>query len=128
MSNTTRFLPLLLGSLLLGGCATSTVTNLTPSQLPRKANGQYLFEVEWTSRQKSLVRESIKPYVVIGLSQHPMRQTPMLTNRWETLVPIPGNQDLTPYRYKFDYNYLGFGMHKSDSKMSKPYQLRIADQ
>src|SRR5205823_13654043 len=36
MLNLKRFLPLLLFPCLLAGCATSGITNLTPSRLPRK--------------------------------------------------------------------------------------------
>ena len=123
MPNLKRFLPLLLFPCLLAGCTTSAITNLTPSRLPRKDNGQYQFTVEWTSRQQSLVRDSIKAFVIVGLDQYPMERTPLLTNRWETLVPVPADQDIVTYRYKFDYEYRGFPTHELDSKLSRYYQL-----
>ncbi len=125
MLNLKRFLPLLLFPGLLAGCTTSGITNLTPSRLPRKDNGQYAFTVEWTSRQQSLVRDSIKAYVIVGLDQYPMERTPLLTNRWETLVPVPAEKDIVTYRYKFDYEYRGFPTHELDSKLSRYYQLFI---
>jgi hypothetical protein len=127
MAKMKRLLPLLLFPLLLVGCATNAITNLTPSRLPRKDNGQYPFGVEWTSRQHTLVKDSIKAYVVIGLDQYLMQRTPMLTNRWETLVPIPADKDSVIYRYKFDYECLGFGARQPDSKLSKVYQLFILE-
>ena len=127
MLNPTKFLPLLLLSWMLVGCGTTAITNLTPSRLTRKDNGQYPFAVEWNSRQQSLVKDSIKAYVVVGLDQYPMQRTPMLTNRWETLVPVPAEKDIVTYRYKFDYEYLGFSNRKLDSKLSKYYQLFILD-
>jgi len=123
-----KFLPLVLLPLLLVGCGTTAITNLTPSRLPRKDNGQYAFGVEWASRQQSLIKDSIKPYVIIGLDQYPMERTPLLTNRWETLVPIPTDKDSVIYRYKFDYEYRGFGERQPDSKLSKVYHLFILDQ
>ena len=120
-----KFLPLFLLPLLLVGCTTSSITNLTPSRLPRKDNGQYPFTIEWTSRQQSLIRDSIKAYVVVGLDQYPMQRTLLLTNRWETLVPIPANQEVLTYRYKFDYEFRGFPTHEVDSRLSKYYQLFI---
>src|SRR6266699_4364913 len=60
MATMKRFLPLLLLPLLLAGCGTTAITNLTPSRLPRKDNGQYPFGVEWSSRQQSLIKDSIK--------------------------------------------------------------------
>ena len=127
MLNPTKFLPPLLLSWMLVGCGTTAITNLTPSRLTRKDNGQYPFAVEWNSRQQSLVKDSIKAYVVVGLDQYPMQRTPMLTNRWETLVPVPAEKDIVTYRYKFDYEYLGFSNRKLDSKLSKYYQLFILD-
>jgi len=127
MLNPTKFLPPLLLSWMLVGCGTTAITNLTPSRLTRKDNGQYPFAVEWNSRQQSLVKDSIKAYVVVGLDQYPMQRTPMLTNRWETLVPVPADKNIVTYRYKFDYEYLGFSNRKLDSKLSKYYQLFILD-
>ena len=127
MLNVKKILPLLLLPWLLVGCATPTITNLTPSRLPRKDNAQYPFSVEWDSRQQSLVKDSIRAYVVIGLDQFPMQRTPMLTNRWETLVPVPADQRVVTYRYKFDYEYRGFPNRQLDSKLSKYYQLFILD-
>src|SRR5947207_1952484 len=123
MATMKRFLPLLLLPLLLVGCVTTAITNLTPSRLPRKDNGQYPFGVEWSSRKQSLIKDSIKAYVVIGLDQYLMQRTPLLTNRWETLVPIPADKDSVIYRYKFDYEYQGFAARQRDSKLSKVYQL-----
>ncbi len=128
MLNVKKVLPLFLLPWLLVGCATDTITNLTPSRLPRKDNGQYPFAVEWNSRQQSLIRDSIKAYVVVGLDQYPMQRTPMLTNRWETLVPVPQDKNVVTYRYKFDYEFRGFPTHQLDSKLSRYYQLFILNQ
>ena len=127
MATMKRFLPLLLLPLLLVGCGTTAITNLTPSRLPRKDNGQYPFGVEWSSRQQSLIKDSIKAYVIIGLDQYPMQRTPLLTNRWETLVPIAGDKDSVIYRYKFDFEYQGFAVREPDSKLSKVYHLFILE-
>jgi len=122
-----KILPLVLLPLLLVGCGTTAIVNLTPSRLPRKDNGQYPFGVEWSSRQQSLIKDSIKAYVIIGLDQYPMQRTPLLTNRWETLVPIAGDKDSVIYRYKFDYEYQGFPARHPESKLSKVYQLFLLE-
>ena len=122
-----KILPLVLLPLLFAGCGTTAIVNLTPSRLPRKDNGQYPFGVEWSSRQQSLIKDSIKAYVIIGLDQYPMERTPLLTNRWETLVPIAGDKDSVIYRYKFDYEYQGFPAREPDSKLSKVYQMFILE-
>ena len=122
-----KILPLVLLPLLLVGCGTTAIVNLTPSRLPRKDNGQYPFGVEWSSRQQSLIKDSIKAYVIVGLDQFPMQRTPMLTNRWETLVPVATDQEIVTYRYKFDYEYQGFAVREPDSKLSKVYHLFILE-
>jgi hypothetical protein len=122
-----RYLVLLFVPVLLAGCATPNITNLTPSRLPRKDSGQYPFEVQLNSRQQSLIKDSIKAQVVVGLEQYPMQRVRMLTNRWETLVPIPADHDVVTYQFKFDYEYRGIPMRQSDSRTSKHFQLYILD-
>jgi len=127
MLNWKKTLLLLLLPLSLAGCATTTITNLTPSRQVRKGTGQYPFEVEFRSRQQSLIKDSIKGYVVIGLDQYPLQRVPMLTNRWETLVPVPADKDIITYRYRFDYEYRAIPAHRPDNAQSKHYQLFILE-
>ncbi|MHB8524050.1 MAG: hypothetical protein ACYDH9_25280 [Limisphaerales bacterium] len=118
------FLPLLALPWLIAGCST-TLTNLTPAQMPRNAAGLYPFEVAWHSSEHDIVKESIKPYVVIGLEAYPLQPTPVVKNRWQTLVPIPADKEFVNYRYKFDYEYLSIPQHRANSKLSPPYQLQL---
>lgn len=113
--------------LLLVGCATNSITNLTPGQQPRNETGLYPVEAVWKSSQKSVVTESIKPYVVVGLEAYPMRPTPLLQNRWETLVPIPLDKSHIYYQFKFDYEYKGMPARRSDSLLSPEYRLDITN-
>lgn len=121
-----RFLALGLLPLLLAGCQT-TVTNLSPSQLPRNASGQYPLSVKWESSQQSLRPESLQGFVMIGSDLYPMQHTPKVNNRWDTLVPIPADKDVLNYRYKFVFEYNAFGDPKSNSVLSRPYQLKVQD-
>jgi len=52
----------------LTGCST-TISNLTPSQLPRNANNLYPFEVSFDTSQKTVRENSIKPAVMIGVPE-----------------------------------------------------------
>jgi hypothetical protein len=109
------------------GCSTTTVTNLTASRLPRKDNNQYLFEVDYNTRQQSLIYESMEGYVIVDGERYPMQRVPMLHNRWEGIVPIPADQDVVTYRYRFDYQYRAIPEPRRDSKESRYYQLFILD-
>jgi len=122
-----KVIPLLLCALLLAGCVTTDVTNLTPRQLPRNDNGIYLFEVALDTTQQTLRKETIKPFVLIGFNAYPMEPALMLKNRWEALVPIPATNKFVNYRYKFDYEYNRFGQRGTSSKLSPQYQLEIAE-
>lgn len=116
---------LFLCGFLLAGC--STVTNLTPSQHIRNDTALYPFEVEWVSKQKALLPETVKAYVIIDFDSYPMERTRFMKNRWETLVPVPAETQELTYRYKFDYQYQGMPAPRADSKLSPPYQLTIIE-
>ena len=109
------------------GCSTTAIANLTPSRLPRKENGQYQFAVDYSARQQSLVKDTMEAFVIVGNEQYPMQRTPMLTNRWETLVPIAADQDVVTYKFRFNYQYLSIPERRSDSRESKYYQLFLLD-
>jgi hypothetical protein len=121
-----KLLPLLSLPALLAGCA-SQFTNLTPQQQTRNANHLYPVEVAFTSHQQSLRWDSIQPSVVIGTNFYTMRPTPLMKNRWETLVPVPADTTVTHYRYKFDFQYNAIPDRPSDSLLSPDYTLQILD-
>ncbi len=121
-----HFLLVLAAPLLLAGCATN-FTNLTPQQQPRNTNNLYTVEVALASRQQALRWDSIKPQILIGNDSYPMRPTPLMTNRWEGLVPVPPGTDLIHYRYKFDYSVNSLGKPRPDSAFSPEYSLKVLD-
>jgi hypothetical protein len=122
-----RFLGLALFCALLTGCTTTSLTNLTPRQQPRNPNGLYPLEVMWQSEQATIVTNTIKGFVIVGTDAYPMQRSPMLPNRWETLLPVPADRDLVNYRYRFDYEYLQIPTRRPGNKWSDPFQLQIQD-
>lgn len=118
---------ILTAGLLLAGCKSTTITNLTPTQLVRNSSGLYPFEMAWDTRQQSLRPESLKPYVIVGMETYPMRPTAVVSNRWETLIPISPDQKLIYYRYKVDYDYNSIPQARSNSKLSPPYRLEVTE-
>ncbi len=127
MRNLKNALFLLLFSLLLSGCATSLITNLTPSRQPRSASGLYPIEMEFDTNQRTLREASLTPMVVVGFEAYPMRQTPKLPSRWEAVVPLPKDQQVLHYHFKVDYRYNAFGNPQKGSKLSSGYTLEIVD-
>lgn len=114
-------------ALLLTGCSTTQITNLTPSRMERQSTGLYAFEVALDTRQQSLRKETLQPYVLIGLREYPMQRAPMVRNRWETLIPIPPDESSVHYRYKFEYEYNAIPQRRTSSILSDPYRLDIID-
>jgi hypothetical protein len=119
-------LPALLLPLLIAGCSTS-ITNLTPQVTGRNPNNTYPVEAAFKSTQQSLRWDSIQPTVVVGNDTYPMRPTPLMTNRWETLIPVPPDHNAVIYSIKFDYYKNGFGAAQPDSAISKRYRLQVTD-
>lgn len=121
-----KTLPLLLLPLLLAGCA-ANLTNLTPKLQPRKPDNLYRVEVAFNSKQQALRWDTIKPQIVVNGQTYPMRPTPMMTNRWEGLLPVPAGVNSVHYHYRFDYDVTGFGKRLPDSASSPEYMLKIVE-
>ncbi len=111
--------------LLLTGCAT-TFTRLTPLQQPRNPDNLYPVEVLFNSSQQSLRWDSIQAYVLVDGTLNPMRQVPMMQNRWDGFVFVKPGVNSISYRFKFDYLYNAFGQPpKPNSAFSPMYKMTI---
>ena len=107
------------------GCTTTSITNLTPSDLPRSNSGLYRVEAAWQSNQKSIRKDSIQPMVIVGETQFPMQPVPFADGRWETMVPVAASEDLIYYQFKFNYLYDAIPQPLSNSKRSEEFRLDI---
>jgi hypothetical protein len=114
--------------LLLTGCA-GTFSRLTPLEQPRNSNNLYPVEAVFNSSQQSLRWDSIQANVLVDGVLYPMRQVPMMQNRWDGFVPVPPGTNSVSYRFKFDYLCNAFGQPpKPDSSVSPVYKLTVIDQ
>jgi hypothetical protein len=121
-----KILPVL-SVLLLTGCA-GMFTRVTPLQQSRNASNLYPVEVAFNSQQQSLRWETIQPYVLVNGELYPLRQVPLVKNRWEGFVPVPPGVNAVDYKFKFDYKYNAVGSApKSTSAVSPIYKLNIID-
>jgi len=118
----------LAAALLLAGCGTTnTVTLLSPRTQTRNAEGLYPVEIEFRSSMQALRKETLKPYLQVGEDNYPMRRTPRMEHRWETLLPVPATTNLTTYRVKVDFEYNSIPAAKSNSVLAGPYQLSVRE-
>ena len=123
-----KMFPVFAVALLLGGCTSTRITNLTASRTFRSPDGIYPVEASLSSGQQSLRWETIQPVVIVDDHPYPMRRTQLMTNRWETLISIPAGKNTVSYKFKFDYKFNTFGEPpKGDSKMSPVYKLQILE-
>ena len=113
--------------LVLTGCVSSRVTSLTTTRQPRNPSGIYPIEMAWDSNQQALIDGSVKPYVVIGFDQYPMRPALDIKNRFETVIPISADKNFVVYHFKVDYEYRDFGKPSKSSRLSSSYRLDITD-
>lgn len=114
-------------AVVLTGCASSRIVNLTPTRQPRNATGLYPVEFAWDSNQQTIIEGSTKPYVVIGFDFYPMRPALNIRNRWETVIPVPPDKNTVFYHFKVDYEYRAIGKPEKSSKLSPSYRLDIVD-
>ncbi len=115
-------------TLLLVGCVSTTLTNLTATTQPRNPTGQYLIEYAWDSNQQTVRPETITPYVVIGFNSYKMQRVLRMTNRWETYIPVPAGQESVRYHFKVDYEYNRFSKKPGLASITSPeYKLVIVD-
>ena len=114
-------------SLVLTGCVSSRVTSLTTTRQPRNPAGVYPIEMAWDSNQQALIDGSVKPYVVIGFDQYPMRPALDIKNRFETVIPVAADKNFVVYHFKVDYEYRDFGKPSKSSRLSSSYRLDITD-
>jgi hypothetical protein len=121
-----KILILLVLPLALAGCS-SSITNLTPSRLVRSSDGTYRVEAAWRTTEQTIRPETIKPSVMVGLESYPMKQEPVVSDRWEAFVPVPADQKLTHYQFKFDFFRNAIPAPVEDSKLSQTYSLEIVD-
>ena len=73
---------------LLAGCASTSITNLTPGTHQRNEQNVYPVEINFNSNLRAIRRDTIKPYVQIGNENYLMRQTSVVKDRWESLIPV----------------------------------------
>lgn len=118
-----KLVPMALGILALAGC--SSITNLTPSQMSRTPEGLYPVEAQWRTRDQSLRPETIQPSVLIRGESYPMKRTPLVKDRWEAFIPVPPDESLVHYRFKFDFENNRFPQREKNSLLSDEYTLKI---
>jgi len=99
-----------LATMLLCGCATMSLTNLTPSSLPENPSGIYTFTLRVTPKSTTVVPDSIAPHIVVGAESHDMKKSDSVPGIYEFDYKLPTGQDAIGYYFLVNYSTEGNGM------------------
>jgi hypothetical protein len=87
-----------LAALLLSGCSTPALTNLTPDTLPANPSQLYTLSTRFTPRHAKVVPGSVSVQVVIGREAHAMTLSPTAPGLYTYDFPAPaGTGDISYY-------------------------------
>jgi hypothetical protein len=99
-----------LATMLLCGCATMSLTNLTPPSLPEIPSGIYTFTLRVTPQSATVVPDSIAPHIVVGAESRDMKKSDTIPGIYEFDYKLPPGQDAIGYYFLVNYSTEGNGM------------------
>jgi hypothetical protein len=91
----------------LTGCATMSLTNLTPSSLPENPSGIYTFTLRATPKSVNVVVDTVAPHVVVGEQTHDMKKSDEIPGIYEFDYRLPPGQTSIGYYYLVNYQVTG---------------------
>lgn len=97
------------GLALLSGCATVSLTNLTPSSLPENPSEIYTFTLRVVARSNTVVTASISPHVVVGGQSYDMKPSGLGQGFYEYDYALPAGATQLAYYFLVDYKVEGNG-------------------
>jgi hypothetical protein len=87
----------------LCGCATVSLTNLTPSSLPENPSGIYTFTLRVTPKSRAVDQSTVIPHIVVGAANHDMTKSDVSPEIYEYDYKLPPQQSEIGYYYLVDY-------------------------
>lgn len=115
-----------LGLLLLVGCQSIVLTNLTPPSLPENPSQIYTITLRVTPKANTIVKNSIEPRLIIDGQNHPMIRSSMGENIFEFDYRLPPNRDEIAYYFLVDYKIEGNGTVSPGEAYTGLTKARIA--
>ncbi|MEO7597997.1 MAG: IPT/TIG domain-containing protein, partial [Opitutus sp.] len=98
-----------LGLLLLAGCQGIVLSNLTPASLPENPSQIYTVTLRVTPKSSTIVKNSIKPRLVIDGQIYPMTRSSMGENLFEFDYQLPAGREEIAYYFLVNYQVEGNG-------------------
>jgi len=100
-----------LGLLLLSGCQSVVLTNLTPASLPENPSQIYTITMRVTPKIDTIVPGSIKPEIVIDGHKYAMSKSSLAEGLYEFDYQLPAGRDELAYYFLVNYQTETNGMH-----------------
>ncbi len=91
------------GLLLLAGCETVTLTNLTPPSMPENPSQIYTFSLRVTPRTRTVSESSIDPHIVLDGRSYVMKRAALGEGIYEFEYQLPAGREQVAYYYLVNY-------------------------
>lgn len=93
----------LLGALLLSGCDSVVLTNLTPGSLPENPSQIYTITLRVTPKIRTIVPGSIVPHIIVDGESHTLTKSALGADLWEYEYHLPADRDEIAYYFLVNY-------------------------
>jgi hypothetical protein len=97
----------LAGLLLLAGCETVTLTNLTPPSMPENPSQIYTFSLRVTPRTRTVSDGSVDPHIVVDGRNYVMKKASLGEGIYEFEYQLPAGRDQVAYYFLVNYTVDG---------------------
>ena len=119
-------LPFTAISFLLGGCA-STLTNLTPLNIPENPSSIYTFSVATKIWQSNIDKDSVKTTIIINGQEQKMKLSNIGDNVYEFDFNMPRDMNEVGYYYVLEYDYFNDSRRVHFKKFTDVFKAHLVN-
>lgn len=128
-----RWLGAAAGLLLLAGCESITLTNLTPASMPENPSQIYTFSLRVTPRTNTIPVNSLNPVIVVDGQSYKLKRSNLGENLFDFEYQLPAGRDTVKYYFLVNYVVEGNAVQTpqeaytavSDVKIVRRYVLSL---
>lgn len=114
------------GLMLLAGCETVTLTNLTPPSMAENPSQIYTFSLRITPRTNTVPPHSIFPHIVIDGKSFDMKLSPVGEGIYEFEYQLPGGREQVAYYFLVNYTVEGNAVQSPKEAYTDVLNVKIA--
>lgn len=113
----------------LAGCDTGNIQidNLTPTTLSENPSNIYTISVRIAPRTAHVIRDSVRPHIVIDGETHPMRASGLRADQFEFEHRLPGDRQDARYFFLVNYQIENHGIIMDRESFSAIQNLRLTN-